>query len=124
VASLLIRTIAGENALRYAIGDVVAAVPDDHVFGRMEDRRVWIAEGNDPAAWPGGFAVLELPGLSVEAARQYLAEGTGIRRAWKVDFLALERRAPVGGRDTLRLDGWISRAWADADVPSVFSLKA
>lgn len=132
MAQLLVRTVNGENALRYMAGDVVTVFDDEHRFGRMESLAVWIAEGNDPAAWPGGFTVVQLDGLAVEQARQYLEPvmlaGTSApemaqRRRYTCDHQSLERRSSSGGRDTLRTHGHIKRNWLDADVRAALRLK-
>lgn len=132
MAELLIRTVNGENAKRYMEGDVVAVCPDGHVFGRMESLEVWLAEGRDAAAWPGGFAIVRLPGMSVEDARQYLEEvpvlglpenGMATRRAYVMDYAALERRVAGSGRDTLRTQKQITRHPSDPDVKAAFSRK-
>lgn len=124
MAILLIRTVNGENAQRYMDGDVVVALPDDHVFGRMESLRVWVAEGLDPAKWPGGFAVVELPGLAVADARPFCADGAPSailmdksmprRRDWKIDYPSLERR--TGDRATLVTEKYILRQWSEVSA--------
>lgn len=130
MASLLIRTVNGENPQRYMDGDVVAVVPDDHVWGRMESLVVWVKEGNAPELWPGKFVIVTLPDLSVAAARQYVAEETlldgqnsvmGKRRTHAVDYRLMERRDPLSGRDTLNLDKQITRNYAE--VASLFKAK-
>ncbi|MBN9534715.1 MAG: hypothetical protein J0H10_15325 [Alphaproteobacteria bacterium] len=132
MAELLIRTVNGENARRYMEGDVVAVCEDGHAFGRMESLETWAAEGRDPDRWPGGFAIVRLPGMSVDDARQYLEEvhilglpanGLSARRAYTVNYAALERRAAEDGRDTLRTQKQITRHPGDPDVKAAFSRK-
>lgn len=143
MACLLIRTVNGENAQRYMDGDVVMVRADDHVFGRMESLKVWLAEGRKAEHWPGGFAVVRLDGLSVEEATAYLEEKTetviGVaikdgepefapmertvrRRNFTLDYQALERRSPGSGRDTLRTEKDILRRFDE--VSDKFSRKA
>lgn len=121
MCKLLVRTVDGENAHRYMRGDVVAVLPDDHVFGRMESLAVWTAEGLDPAKWPGGFAVVDLTGMTVEAGAAYLESDATRRRTRMVALDVLERRDPVGGRDTLRTESQITRR--AADVQEAFRTK-
>jgi hypothetical protein len=132
MAKLLIRTVNGENSQRYMRGDVVAVFPDSHEFGRLESLAVWVAEGRNKADWPGGFAIIEIEGLAVEDARQYVEEvflagaTTPViaqRRRWTLDYTQLERRETGGGRDTLNTEGRIKRRWSDADVPGKFRVK-
>jgi len=121
MARLLVRTIDGENAQRYMRGDVVAALPDDHIFGRMESLDVWTKEGLDPAKWPGGFAVVDMVGMTVADAQVYTAPAIDKRRAMRIDLDALERRDPAGGRDTLRTQGQITRT--ASEVMTAFQVK-
>lgn len=123
MALLLVRTVDGENALRYMRGDVVGVFKPDHTFGRMESLAVWTDEGRDPARWPGGFAVVELPDMSFEDARGYCEEDSTRRRKYKLDLDAIERRAPASGRDTLRTESRITRRASDPDVVAAFTLK-
>lgn len=123
MAVLLVKTAIGEAGQpgRYHDGDVVAVLPDDHVFGRMESLDVWVAEGNTPSSWPGGFAIIELPDLTVEEAQVFLEGNFDIRRAQRVDYRALERRSADGGRDTLRTRLHIKRRFEE--VTQHFGLK-
>jgi hypothetical protein len=123
MAVLLVRTVDGENALRYMRGDVVAVFADGHVFGRMESLAVWRAEGRNPAQWPGGFAVVELPDMPLQDARVYVTDEPGRRRKYKFDIDAIERRAPATGRDTLHTESHIKRRASDPDVVAAFALK-
>lgn len=123
MAQLLVRTVDGENAQRYMRGDVVAVFEDGHQFGRMESLTVWVAEGRDPKGWPGGFAIVQIAGLTVAQAAAYVAEGNGTRRGHKVDLDAIERRTVGSGRDTLNTQGQIKRNWDDADVRAAFIAK-
>lgn len=118
---LLIRTVDGENPERYADGDVVAVLPDDHVFGRMESLEVWVAEGRDPADWPGGFAIIRLSNLMPEVAAQWAAFAGNRKRDFKLDYLPLERRAAGSGRDTLRTRKSITRDFSE--VPGCIGAK-
>ncbi len=119
MAKILVRTVDGENALRYMAGDPVIVVPDDHIWGRAESLEVWLAEGRDATEWPGGFAIVEMPGVAPETLVDLIAEqcnGNGAmtrRRKKTIAYNALERRQPGSGRDTLRTLARISRAAAD-----------
>lgn len=133
MAKLLVRTVDGENALRYMRGDVVGVFPNNHVFGRMESLQVWIAEGRNPADWPGGFAVVEIAGLGVATAQTYLDDIQLIgaarpemakRRKYMLDIDAIERRLSQSDRDTLRTQAYLKRTISDADVQAAFKLKA
>jgi hypothetical protein len=122
MAELLIRSVDnGTDPEHWRDGDVVFVAPDGHVWGRMESYEVWVAEGRDPAAWPGGFAIVRLPSMSLAAAEDLLDEGKGndgreYRRLRKLDYAALERRDPGGTnpdgtrRDTLFAYGYLTRA--------------
>lgn len=58
----------------YKRGMVVAVFDGGHMWGREESKQVWIGEGQDPAQWPGKFAIIKLPGVSADKARELLAE--------------------------------------------------
>jgi hypothetical protein len=45
-------------------GDIIYVGPDGHTWGKLETRAAWIAAGEDPAAWPGDFYLLKVPGKS------------------------------------------------------------
>lgn len=116
MAVLLVRTVEGENTQRYWKGDVVAVLPEDHVFGRLESLKVWTEEGYDPALWPGGFAIVKITGLSLQDAQQFLASGSnGRRRAITTSYTTLERRT-LPERETLTRLGEITRDINDVDV--------
>lgn len=109
----------------YKRGMVVVVADDGHVWGREESKSVWIAEGRDPAQWPGKFVIVRLPGLPAEKARELLAEqmedDAGVptiqpgsilhsdgpypqrfrRRRWRLDIAAL----PVAIRNALQSNG-------------------
>ena len=53
-------------------GDVIVAVDDSHEFGTHEDIRVWTAAGNDEAAFPDFFSVIEIPGMPLAVAQRAL----------------------------------------------------
>lgn len=119
MAELLVRTVDAAHAdpakdrWCYKRGDAVLVMPDGHGWGRMESKPVWVAEGRDPVDWPGGFYVVRLPDLNVGAAAAYVAEDADRRRAWTLDLADLERRSTDSGRDTLNLDGEITRNFSE-----------
>ena len=55
-------------------GMVVAVHEDGHVWGRLESKQVWIAEGRSAASWPqqGRMAILKIPGVSAARAKALL----------------------------------------------------
>jgi hypothetical protein len=103
--------IAGKDSpsRAYRRGDIVAIVPDGHVWGRYESLQVWIAEGRPAAEYPGEFYILKVPGVSVERLTVYLADWSdtldlGYRRLWR--FLASE--LTVGLRTQLLDTGFLT----------------
>ena len=60
-------------------GDPIAAYPDGFTAGRFEDVRVWIAQGNAEADFPGQFYMIDIPGMPLESAQRVL--GPHIRPA-------------------------------------------
>lgn len=60
----------------YKRGMPVVVFEDGHVWGREESKQQWIAEGRDPAVWPGQgkFGILKIPGVSVARATEFLSE--------------------------------------------------
>lgn len=123
MAKLLIRTLDGENIERYMHGDIVAVLPDTHVFGRMESLEVWIAEGRDPSLWPGGFLVIELTGLAEATAQAYLARTTLRRRDFTVDIAAIVAALPAGKLATYNAVARITLSWSNPDVRAAIKDK-
>lgn len=129
MAAFLLRTIQGENALRYADGDPVMVVPDNHVFGRMESLAVWLSEGRAKEDWPGGFAILILTGLSVVAAQKYLAQVDVIgatnpemqkRRKHNIDYKLIASKLPQAKIDTFKATGILTLPWSNQAVQDYF----
>lgn len=60
----------------YKRGMPVQVQEDGHVWGRLESKQVWIAEGRDPAQWPsqGKFAIVKIPGVPKGRALAFLDE--------------------------------------------------
>lgn len=123
MAKLLIRTIEGENIERYMRGDIVAVLPDTHVFGRMESMEVWIAEGRNPALWPGGFLIVELTGLSESVAQAYLVRTAQRRRDFAVDIAAIVAALPAGKLATYNAVSRITLSWSNPDVRAAIKAK-
>jgi len=119
---LIIRTVAGGLG-RYADGDPVSAVPDDHVFGRMESLDAWKADGKLEINWPGGFALIKLPDITMDEARELCSShsASDIKRKYTFDFREAERRSPETGRDTLNTQSQITRNYAE--IKSLFSAR-
>lgn len=53
-------------------GDPIAVREDGHEWGRCESKEVWIAQGNDPAFWPGSFVMLKIPGTPAAQIPQFV----------------------------------------------------
>lgn len=132
MAKILVRTINGDNALRYMRGDAVCVRPDDHVWGRYESLEVWIAEGLDRTLWPDEFAVLELTGLDEATARSYLEE-IGVmgaaapemsqRRKFGADVDALYALLPAAKKAVFANTRRITLSWGNATVRAAFKAK-
>lgn len=43
-------------------GDIVAAQPDGHLWGRLETKAAWIASGGLADEWPEEFYLIKIPG--------------------------------------------------------------
>lgn len=56
----------------HRLGDPIVAMPGNHTWGPREDKRVWVAAGKDPTAWPGDFFILRIKGLTVRRARRFI----------------------------------------------------
>lgn len=108
----------------YKRGMVVVVADDGHVWGREESKSTWIAEGRDPAQWPGKFVLIKLPGVAADKVRALLdaqmEDDAGVptiqpgsllqsdgpyprrfrRRRWRLDFSLL----PVAIRTALQND--------------------
>jgi hypothetical protein len=102
----------------YKRGMPVVVAEDGHTWGRDESKQVWIAEGRDPALWPGQgkFVLLKIPGVPSDKARALIAsqdeDDAGVQSA-DTQLIAFRRRRwvlrlddlPVGVRNTLVVDG-------------------
>lgn len=105
-------------------GMLVVVQEDGHIWGRLESKQVWIAEGNTAASWPqqGHLAILKIPGVPAAKARALLdpqnsddagvpvwdevGEGTLVpatfrRRGWRLVFDSL----PNNVRNTVAQTG-------------------
>lgn len=95
-------------------GMVVNVFEDGHVWGRLESKQVWIAEGNSAASWPqqGRVAILKIPGVTAARAEALLerqlvddagqpVSDTYRRRAWRLVFDSL----PNNVRNTVAQTG-------------------
>ena len=56
----------------------VVIFDDGHTWGRDESKQVWIAEGRDPALWPGQgmWVILKITGVSAASLRSICDEQT------------------------------------------------
>ena len=56
----------------YKRGMAPVAYEDGHTWGRDESKQVWIAEGRDPAQWPGQGVrfIMKLPGTPANTLRE------------------------------------------------------
>ena len=50
-------------------GDIVAIEDDGHPWGRKEDKRVWLAQGNSAEAWTQTLVVLKVTGITTDDLR-------------------------------------------------------
>lgn len=132
MAKILVRTVNGENLLRYMRGDPVAVFPDDHVWGRYESLEVWLAEGRARADWPDEFAILELTGLDETVARDYLEEvfqmGASAlelaqRRKYFADIDALYELLPAAKKTSYQNTRRITLSWTNAQVRAAIKAK-
>lgn len=72
-------------------GDPVTVQGDGFEWGRVESRAVWVAQGNDPAFWPGNTVMLKIPGTPAAQVIQFAqSHADGLRqRANNFDFTGL-----------------------------------
>lgn len=110
---LLVRTVDGENALRYQAGDIVTVRPDGHLWGRMESKDVWEEEGNRPEDWPGNFCVLKVPGVPEAAAATWTAEGGDLRRGQGIHPVIFYAKLGSGDQAKFLTGGTITCSLAD-----------
>lgn len=47
-------------------GEVSVAMPDGHVFGRMEDYDQYVAHFGSDKGWPDSFVIVDVPDMTVE----------------------------------------------------------
>ncbi|MCP4958279.1 MAG: hypothetical protein GY925_03310 [Actinomycetia bacterium] len=96
----------------YTRGDIIAMVPDGHVWGRAESMDVWLAEGGAEEDFPSPWlCILSVPSEPVDLnlAEPWLEEDPDevgstidrLPRLWFVDFDAL----PPGIRRRLDVPG-------------------
>ena len=132
MAKILIRTVNGGNELRYMRGDPVVVVPDDHVWGRYESLEQWISEGRMAADWPDEFVILELTGLDVSAARQYLAEVQLMgaaqpvmarRRRYMADIDALYALLSAAKKAQYAAARRVALSWGNSAVRAAFKVR-
>lgn len=92
MAEILIRIVNNTNsdpvkdAWCYKAGDPVLVMPDNWVWGRCESKAQWIADGNTAASWPGGFAIIKVPGAPVSDFAAHVAPGVARRRDYRIDI--------------------------------------
>lgn len=116
MAEVLIRARTnGASAAHWQLGDIVYIAPDGHTWGKLETKAAWVASGEDPALWPGGFWLIKIPGVSVDVIR-YLrdrwASGAGGRRLWRLAFSDLPNqiRNRLNNNGEITVDVDISKA--------------
>jgi len=56
-------------------GDIREAESDGHRWGRLEDKRRFVAEGGEPDDFPDDFLVLHVRGLSLDRIRRMFRQG-------------------------------------------------
>lgn len=86
----------GLDVSAYRHGDPVVVRDDGWVWGRCESKAVWIAEGNDPAFWPGNTVMLKIPGVTADQVLQFVQNNAdGLRqRANNFDLSAFSNLSP------------------------------
>lgn len=57
-------------------GHIESVRPDGWVWGRIESKQFWIAEGREPAAWPGQglWVIVKIPGVAVGSRKELEAQ--------------------------------------------------
>ncbi len=109
MCEILIRTVDNTNKdpakdlWCYKAGDVVAVMPDGTPWGRFESKDVWVKQGNPIEKWPGGFAIINLPGVPVTDYLAMSRDGIKSRREQKIDLAPLvdAKVDPVASADYL-----------------------
>ena len=98
----------------YKRGDLVAVFPSGHVWGRLESKQVWVAEGNAAEDWPNKFRIVVIEGLSLEKAKRYVQPQTsgGVISGGSIRDIVRRRKFrfnvdnfPSGFLETLEQDG-------------------
>ena len=54
-------------------GQIVVGVPNEWVFGAMEDKDQYRAKYGDSDGWPDTFVIVDLPDMSIEEAEELAA---------------------------------------------------
>lgn len=98
----------------YKRGMPVVVYEDGHVWGRLESKQTWIAEGNAAATWPsqGALVILKIPGVPASQMSALcdvqMEDDAGAalvdafrRRRWQFAL----GRLPVQIKDTLNTSG-------------------
>ncbi len=97
-------------------GDIVTVYPESHTsFGIRVRKKEWIANGRDPADFPGSFGIIHIPDLSLVRAKRLIKErfqnddpGLGgevqLMRKWR----AVWSEVPANVKNKLRDDGEIT----------------
>ena len=135
---LLAKENPGNPDAQWEVGQIVGVYPDSHTFGFGEDKREFLARGNDPADWDETFMILEVPGMPYGRAKrrgmrqwkraavagdpEFMAEDAADR------FVRLNRRRyrlrmdllPNPVRRQLQRDGWASIPYSRAVVNAFF----
>ncbi len=94
--------ITTEAVSGYDVGDILAVVPDTHLFGNYETLAAWVASGRAPEDFPNSnLAVVELPleppdlNLAEPELEQDPFEAGGsrqtLKRGWRFDLDRLPR---------------------------------
>lgn len=92
MAEILIRiTDQGPDLNAFRDGDPIVVKDDGWVWGRCEDLRVWVAEGNLAADWPGNSFILKLTNTTASQVFDFVqAHANGIKqRANNLDLSGL-----------------------------------
>lgn len=55
-------------------GYIIAVQDDGATWGRMESKQQWIADGYDPALWPGKVYLLKVTGIPVAKIQDLISE--------------------------------------------------
>ena len=67
-------------------GDITEVRPDGFVWGSHESKAVWVAEGKDPALWPGKTILIKVPGMPVPTRDKIVRRATRLLTAADPEF--------------------------------------